>query len=130
MNIIFESTKKFEKELNKFPKKQKEMIILKLNQYSHLLDSRPESFYKHVHQPIKLRLVNNNEPSLYSLRINPEIRIIMTVDDDPLFDQITITLLHVVRRSELNRVYKIIAESIYQGNLLSNNKENFDDGAN
>jgi len=62
-------------------------------------------------------LTGDDESSLYALRVNKDIRIILTVDDDPLFDQILITLLHVVRHSNLNKVFNGIAESIYQNTL-------------
>ena len=117
MTIRFESTKKFEKELGKFPLKEKSRIILKLNQYSQLLETKSEDFYKHAYQPVKLKLTGDDESSLYALRVNKDIRIILTVDDDPLFDQILITLLHVVRHSNLNKVFNGIAESIYQNTL-------------
>jgi mRNA-degrading endonuclease RelE of RelBE toxin-antitoxin system len=123
MTIRFESTKKFEKELSKFPSKEKDRIALKLNKYSQFLESEPEFFYKHAYQPIKLKLADDNESSLYALRVDRDIRIIMTVDDDPLFDRTLITLLHVVRHSHLNEVFKSIAKSIYQKNLNSDGAE-------
>lgn len=128
--IRFESTKKFEKELEKFQSKEKNRIILKLNQYSQLLESDTGDFYKHAYQPVKLKLVGDNESSLYALRVGPDIRIIMTVDEDPLFDQVIITLLHVVRHSKLDKVFKGIAESIYQNALNSDNDKGSSNGSN
>ena len=123
MTIRFESTKKFEKELGKFPSKIKSQIVLKLNQYSQLLESKPQDFYNHAYQPIQLKLTGDNESSLYALRVNKDIRIILTVDEDPLFDQILITLLHIVRHSNLNKVFNGIAESIYQNALNTSGAE-------
>jgi mRNA-degrading endonuclease RelE of RelBE toxin-antitoxin system len=125
MTIRFESTKKFEKELGKFPREEKARIVQKLNQYSQLLEQKTGDFYKHAYQPVKLKLAGDNESSLYALRVDREIRIIMTVDEDPLFEQTLITLLHVVRHSELDKVFKGIAESIYQNKLNPNNAEEY-----
>ncbi len=119
MSLRFESTKKFEKELSKFSAMDRKQIILKLNQYSQLLESDPGGFYKKAYQPMKLILKGNHKSSLYALRVNRDIRVLMTVDEDPLFDQVLITLLHVVRRSDLNKAFKGIAESIYQKELNS-----------
>ena len=119
MNLNFESTNKFEKELKQFDSVDRARIIKKLNQYSELLVADPSSFYKHAFQPIKLVLKGDNESSLYALRVSRDVRIIMTVDEDPLFDQIIITLLHVVRHSGLEKVFKGMAESIYQSQLHS-----------
>jgi len=123
MTIRFESTKKFEKELGKFSSKEKRRIVQKLNQYSQLLKQKTEDFYKHAYQPMKLKLDGDNESSLYALRVYRDIRIILTVDEDPLFEQTLITLLHVVRHSELDKVFKSIAKSIYQNKLNPNNAE-------
>ncbi len=125
MTIRFESTNKFEKQLGKFPPRERTRIVQKLNQYSQLLESKAEDFYKHAYQPVKLKLAGDNESSLYALRVNQDIRIIMTVDEDPLFEQTLITLFHVVRHSELDKVFKGIAESIYQNKLILNNAEEY-----
>jgi mRNA-degrading endonuclease RelE of RelBE toxin-antitoxin system len=123
MNLNFESTNKFEKELKRFDPTVQTRIIKKLNQYCHLLPSAPSAFYKHACQPLKLALTGDNESTLYALKVSRDIRIIMMIDEDPLFDQIIITLLHVVRRSGLNKVFKGMAESIYQSHLRSLNEE-------
>ncbi len=123
MTIRFESTKKFEKELGKFPAKEKGRIVQKLNQYCQLLDQKTGDFFKHAYQPMKLKLTGDNESSLYALRVDRDIRIILTVDEDPLFEQTLITLLHVVRHSELDNVFKCVAESIYQNKINLNNAE-------
>ena len=125
MNILFESIKKFEKELSKFPQREKTQIILKLNQYSQLLNSDSREFYKHAYQPLKMNFVDGDESSLYVLQVSRDVRIIMTIDDDPLFDQILITLLHVVRHSNLEKVFKSIAESLYQRSLYSSDVGKF-----
>lgn len=118
MNIRFESTKKFEKELNKFPDKERGRIVQKLNQYTQLLESDVSAFYKHVYKPIKLKLVDD-ESSLYVLKIGQDIRIILTVDEDPIFEQTLVTLIRIVKNSKLEKVFKGIAESLYQYELNS-----------
>ena len=122
MNLLFESTKRFEKELKRFDPKERTRIISKLNQYCQLLPDDTSGFFKHAYQPMKLQLKGNDESTLYALKVYKDIRIIMTVDEDPLFDQIIITLLHVIRHSGLNKVFKGMAESIYQNHLQSLDK--------
>ncbi len=119
MSILFESTKKFENELATFPDKEKKRIVLKLNQYTRFLESDTKEFYKHAYQPLRLHLSDEDESSLYALRVNHDIRIIMTIDEDPIFDQTLITLLRVVRHSSLDKVFKGVAESLYQRTLHS-----------
>jgi len=99
MTLRFDSTKRFEKELDKFSSKERNVIIEKFNRLCEFIESDPNEFYKHAHQPVKLKLVDD-ESTLYALKINRKIRIIMAIDEDPLFDQTIITLFHVVRHSE------------------------------
>ncbi|OBU21864.1 hypothetical protein [Photobacterium aquimaris] len=119
MELLFESTKVFEKEISKFPNKTKEKIICKLNYYCSLLESDSSTFYGKVYKPIKFK--GCSESSLYALRIDHDIRIILTVDEDPIFEQVIITLLHVVRHSSLEKTFKGIAESLYQKHLNGDN---------
>jgi len=116
MELLFESTKSFEKELSKFSGSTKNKIVEKLNCYCSLLESEDKSlFYKNAYQPIRFK--GRSDSSLYALKIDRDIRIILTVDEDPIFEQIIITLLHVVRHSSLDKVFKGIAESLYQQRL-------------
>ena len=117
MDLLFESTKKFEKELKKFTDRDKHLIVGKINQYCAFLLNEPKQFYSRAFKPCRLHLTGEYEDSLYALRVNKDIRVVLTVDEDPLFEQIIITLLHVARHSTINKVYKGIAESLYQKTL-------------
>ena len=44
---------------------------------------------------------------------------ILTVDDDPIFGQIIITLMKLVRHSDIEKGYKSVMESLYQNRLNS-----------
>jgi mRNA-degrading endonuclease RelE of RelBE toxin-antitoxin system len=116
MELLFESTKNFEKELSKFPDSNKKKIVEKLNNHCALLESDERSpFFKKAYRPINFK--GSTDSTLYALKLDRDIRVILTVDDDPIFEQIIITLLHVVRHSSLDKVFKGIAESLYQKRL-------------
>jgi mRNA-degrading endonuclease RelE of RelBE toxin-antitoxin system len=123
MTVLFESTRKFEKGLKKFSSPEKARVIDKLNQYVQLLDSNEKDFYRHAFQPRKIKLTHDNESTLFALRVTQDIRIILTVDKDPLFDQTLITLLGISRHSDLPKLFNNISESIYQSNLINENME-------
>lgn len=123
MELVFESTKQFEKDLLNFEKKDQARIIEKLNyQCGNLLNDR-SSFFKKVSIPFKFKLKDDLQPSLYCMRISPKIRIILTMDEDPLFNQIIITLIRVVSRAEIDKAYKSIGESLYQKLLFNEDIE-------
>lgn len=121
MNLVIESTKEFEKELEAFSKTAKSLIIEKMNQCFQLLSVDQASFYRNLNQVKQVKLINQYDSSLYSLRINPEIRLLFTLDEDPIFDQTIITLYRVVKASELSQAYDSVAEALYQD--LSANQE-------
>jgi hypothetical protein len=124
MELLFESTDKFEKDLNQFNDQEKNQIVKKLNYRCATLKYGFETFYRLAARPLKISLNNGFESSLYSLQVNREVRVILTVDDDPLFEQIIVTLMRVVRHQDLETAFRGIAESLYHGyiNSISRNQ--------
>jgi hypothetical protein len=59
------------------------------------------------------------DSTLYSMKVGHNLRILLAVDDDPLFDQTIFTLLRVIQHKDLSKAYKGIAESLYQSTLIS-----------
>lgn len=119
MKLVIESTKKFEKELEAFSETEKLLIIEKMNQYFQMLSTDKASFSRRLYQVKKLRLSNQYDSSLYTLKINHKIRLILTIDEDPIFDQTIITLFRVVQHSDISKAYDSVAESLYQ-DLITN----------
>lgn len=119
MKLVIESTKKFEEELQAFNETEKLLIIEKMNQYFQMLSADKVSFYRRLDQVKKLRLINQYDSSLYTLKINNKIRLILTIDEDPIYDQTIITLFRVVKISDISKAYDSVAESLYQ-DLITN----------
>lgn len=119
MKLVIESTKKFEEELQAFSETEKLLIIEKMNQYFQMLSADKVSFYRRLDQVKKLRLINQYDSSLYTLKINNKIRLILTIDEDPIYDQTIITLFRVVKHSDISKAYDSVAESLYQ-DLITN----------
>lgn len=119
MKLVIESTKKFEEELEAFSETEKLLIIEKMNQYFQMLSADKVSFYRRLDQVKKLRLINQYDSSLYTLKINNKIRLILTIDEDPIYDQTIITLFRVVKISDISKAYDSVAESLYQ-DLITN----------
>ena len=121
MNILFQESSKFEKDLKSFEDKDQKRIISKINLYC---SSDEKTFHQNAYRPLKVLLPGDLGSSLYTLRVGKDIRVILTFEDDPIFEQTIITLLRVVRHKSLERAFKGIAESLYQG------KVNFGEGNN
>jgi mRNA-degrading endonuclease RelE of RelBE toxin-antitoxin system len=87
-----------------------------------LLRDNPRSFFAKAQRPLPIHLKGGFSSSLYSLRVGRDIRLIMTVDDDPVFGQILVTLFRVVRHDEVDRSYRLIAHLLYRNRIERNGR--------
>ena len=120
MDLLFESTKEFEQDLEQFKKTDKSTIIKQINHFFEMLLIDKSLFYQNTNQFRKIRVGENYDSSLYSLKIDKKIRIIFTIDEDPIFDRTLITLFRVVNAEDASKVYISIAKSLYQDFMVEN----------
>lgn len=114
MEILIESTKEFEQDLEKFNNQEKFKIIKKLNRYVELLSKNKNLLENQAFKLKDIKLSADYESSLYALIIDKDIRLIITIDDDPIFDATVITLFRVVYTEDAAKAYASVAESLYQ----------------
>ncbi|MCC3593224.1 hypothetical protein [Microcoleus sp. PH2017_28_MFU_U_A] len=120
MDILIESTRRFEKDLAKLSEAEKAAAIAKINDCASLFPTHKADVYRKLR---RLRLpsnLNGYESSLYTLRVSRTLKVILAVDEDPIFGQVIFTLFRVVKDDELNKAYQDVAESLYQ-DLLHHN---------
>lgn len=120
MDILIESTKTFEQDIERFSNQEKFNIIKRMNRYFELLSIDKNLFYKSSEQLINIKLNHNYESSIYSLKICPRLRVILTIDDDPIFGTTLITLFRVVNADDASKAYYAVAESLYQDFTIQN----------
>ncbi|NTV67824.1 MAG: hypothetical protein HGB06_09135 [Chlorobaculum sp.] len=118
MSTFFQASEEFEKDIKSFHAKEREQIASKINLYCSDFEDDPTLFRQHSYRPLKVILPDDLGSSLYAIRINQDIRVILTLDDDPLFGQTIVTLLRAVRHDSLEKAFRDIAESLYQGNAI------------
>ena len=80
MELAFHSTKRFEKDLAKLSPPENKRVVEKLNRNCSLLQKDIASFYRNVHRPLIPLLKEGWDSTLYSMRIDHDIRILLTVD--------------------------------------------------
>lgn len=114
MDIIIESTSAFEKEIAQLSKNDRELVINKINYCASLFPDQRTALYRKMRRPCHLPLINNYEASLYTLRVTHKLRVILTLEEDPIFDQTVFTLFRLVHHDQLEQAYQSIAESLYQ----------------
>lgn len=122
MDVLVESTRGFEKDLAKLSEDEKAAAIQKINDCASLFPTQKANVYRKLR---RLRLpsdLNGYESSLYTLRVSQKLRVILAVDEDPIFEQVIFTLFRAVKHDDLDKAYKGVAESLYQ-ELLHYNRE-------
>jgi hypothetical protein len=120
MDILIESTKGFENDLTKLSEDEKAAAIQKINDCASLFPTHKADVYRKLR---RLRLpsnLNGYESSLYTVRVSRTLKVILAVDEDPIFGQVIFTLFRTVKQDELERAYQNVAESLYQ-DLLHHN---------
>lgn len=114
MDVLIESTKGFETDVAKLSEEEKAAVIQTINDCASLFPTQKSDVYRKLR---RLRLpsnLNGYKSSLYRLRVSQKLRVILTVDEDPIFGQVIFTLFRVVKRDDLDKAYKGVAESLYQ----------------
>ena len=114
MDIVIESTKSFEKNLAQLSESDKTAVVQNINNCAQLFTTQRTDVYRRLKR-LRLPLdLNGYESSLYVLRVSQKLRVILAVDEDPIFDQVIFTLYRVVKRDNLDKEYQGRAESLYQ----------------
>ena len=114
MDIVIEPTKSFEKNLAQLSESDKTAVVQNINNCAQLFTTQRTDVYRRLKR-LRLPLdLNGYESSLYVLRVSQKLRVILAVDEDPIFDQVIFTIYRVVKRDNLDKEYQGIAESLYQ----------------
>ncbi|MEH2223623.1 hypothetical protein [Nostoc sp.] len=122
MDVLIESTRSFEKDLGRLSEDEKAAAIKKINDCASLFPTQKADVYRKLRRLPLPSDINGYESSLYTLRVSQKLRVILAVDEDPIFGQVIFTLFRVVKHDDLDNAYKGVAESLYQG-LLNHNRE-------
>ncbi|MFN7639666.1 MAG: hypothetical protein ACK6CP_15835 [Pseudanabaena sp.] len=112
MDILIESTSRFEQDLSSMSEGEKDIAIQKINDCAALFPEHKINAYRKLRRlPLS---ISGYDSSLYTMRISPESRIILAVDEDPIFGQVILTLFRVANRDDFNKAYQVVVESLYK----------------
>jgi hypothetical protein len=122
VEILIESTKFFESDISELSDNDKKIVIQRINDCADLFPIRKADVYRKLRRLPLPSVLNGYESSLYTLRISQKLRVILTIDEDPIFGQVIFTLFRAVEHDEFDKAHKGVAESLYQ-ELLHQNRE-------
>jgi hypothetical protein len=97
-------------------------MVKKINDCASLFPTQKTDVYRKLRGLPLPSDINGYESLLYTLKVSHKLKVILTVDEDPVFGQVIFTLFRVVKYDELDKAYRGVAESLYQG-LLHQNQE-------
>ncbi|MEN6473723.1 MAG: hypothetical protein ABFD81_06905 [Syntrophaceae bacterium] len=113
MELLFESTEAFERDLAALSDTDREKLIEAINRQCPLLACDQQIFFSRLYQPRAVRLRHDCCSSLSVMPVDDEQAIILTVDDDPIFGQMIITLLRIVPAAKVETAYDRMAAALY-----------------
>lgn len=122
MDVLIESTRSFETDLDRLSDDERATTVKKINDCASLFPTQKADVYRKLHRLRLLSELNGYESSLYTLKVSPALRIILAVDEDPIFEQVIFTLFRVVKHNDIDKAYRDVAESLYQ-ELHRHNRE-------
>jgi mRNA-degrading endonuclease RelE of RelBE toxin-antitoxin system len=124
MNVRIDIDKKFDRDLKKISSLDQSVISKKINQLIDLLkEEKNTSTYLHKIRQFS-KEEGNLDSSLYVLKIKRDLRIILTSEEDPLFNEHIITLLRIVKNDDLEKIFRGLAASFNKSFLFNGGRKN------
>jgi hypothetical protein len=116
MELEFRITESFDKDMKALSADLQNKIKDKINFVSGSLLNGKTAFMKEASMPYMFNLKGGLDSSLYLVKLDNNKRAIASVDDDPIFDKISLTLFRLVDNKDAERVYKDVGEKLYKSN--------------
>ena len=120
--VTEQTTPSFRHDLDRLSPDARARVLETLRHSYGLLRDNPRGFFAKTQRPFPIHLKGGFSSSLYSLCAGRDIRLIMAVDDDPIFGQILVTLFRAVRHDEVERSYRSIAHLLYRNRIERNGR--------
>lgn len=114
MKLEFLITESFDNDIKKLSAGRQSKIKSEINLVSDSLLNGRTSFMKRASMPYSFNLKGGLDSSLYVLRVDNEKRMVVAVDEDPIFDKISLTMFRLVNNDEAEKAYREIGEQLYK----------------
>lgn len=112
LELTFQETNLFLEDWEKTGEPERMQLATELNDCCQFMLYEEREFLRRVEQ-IKPELSGGFEASMYSMPIN-HFRVLFTVDEDPVFRQLTVTLYRLVPETEFDAARQSLIETLYR----------------
>lgn len=113
-DILIESTEGFETDLLSLTETDRSMAVQEINICVGQLKRGRENLYDQLATLSLGSELTDYDSSLYVFSISQQLRVILSIDEDPIFDQVIVTLYRVVGSDEVEQAYQDVATVLYQ----------------
>ncbi len=122
MDVRFNSTRAFEKQLGSLTSKERARIAAKINQLAELY-SADSAGLSRLATPFSRKVLGGYDFSLYTARLSHKDRLIFSAEDDPIQGEVVLTLFALTTPDKYGRTIENITESLYQESLHADDVE-------
>ena len=119
MRLEFDITQTFSDDMERLPKAQRKRVEDRINLVSKSLLNGQTEFKENSSIPYIFNLKGGLESSLYLVKADQKNRMVVAVDEDPVFDKISLTFFRLVDKSNAEEIYKEVGENIYKNLKIS-----------
>ncbi|HEV2689605.1 MAG TPA: hypothetical protein VGV35_13675 [Bryobacteraceae bacterium] len=118
--ITEQTTPEFRRDLERLSAEEQASVLATLRHSYELLRNNRREFFAKTLRPVPIHLKGGLNSSLYALRVGRDIRLVLAVDDDPVFGQVLVTLFRAVHHNEVDRSYRSVANLLYRNQVERN----------
>jgi len=115
MELEFDITQSFSNDMDHLPVGQRQNVSDQINLVSKSLLNGQTAFKENSSVPYIFNLKHGFDSSLYVVKADQNNRMIISIDEDPVFDKISLTFFRLVDKNEAEKTYKEVGENIYRG---------------
>ncbi len=113
MEIEFDITQPFNEDVSKLSDLQREKVTNQINKISQSLLNGQTAFKENSSIPYIFNLKGGLDSSLFLIRVDQDKRVVAAVDEDPIFNKISLTLFRLIDNNQAENVYKEVGEALY-----------------
>ena len=115
MELSFDITQSFSDDIARLPVEERDRVKDQINLVSGSLLNGKTVFSENSSMPYIFNLKGGLDSSLFLIKVDQDKRMIAAVDEDPIFDKISLTLYRLVDKAKGEQTYKEVGEQIYKG---------------
>jgi len=114
MDLEFHITQSFDNDIKSLSEDRRNKITDEINLVSGSLLNGRTAFMDKASMPHIFNLKGGLDSSLYLVKVDDEKKMVVTVDDDPIFDKVSLTLFRLINDGDAEQVYKEVGEQLYK----------------